>query len=162
MKLLAVMVFSLALLSGCDISFNNNTPKVIANDFGTPQQQQHVFDTAVGFLTLLDSGKAELTWPAVSPVLQAKTSALMWASSLKGLRLGLGSFQKREPVAIGFIDQMPDAPAGNYAVIEFASTFSTTTVQEKVIVRDDDKHWGIVGYFVNKRVVFGEDARKAP
>lgn len=43
--------------------------------------------------------------------------------------------------AIGFIDQMPGAPAENDAVIEFASTFATTTVQEKVIVRDDEKHW---------------------
>ena len=69
---------------------------------------------------------------------------------------------RRNSNAIGFIDQMSDVPAGNYEVIEFASTFATTTVQEKVIVRDDDKHWGIVGYFVNMRVVFGEAAKKAP
>lgn len=142
MKSLAVMVFILTMLGGCDVSFNNNTPNVTATDPGTPQQQQRVFDTAVGFLGLLDAGTAEMTWPAVSPVLQAKTSKLMWASSLKGLRLGLGSFQRREPIAIGFIDQLPDAPAGNYAVIEFSSMFSTTSVQEKVIMRDDDKHWG--------------------
>lgn len=163
MKSIAVMVFILAMLGGCDVSVNNNTtPNVTATDPGTPQQQQRVFDTAVGFLGLLDAGTAEMTWPAVSPVLQAKTSKLMWASSLKGLRLGLGSFQRREPIAIGFIDQLPDAPAGNYAVIEFASIFSTTSVQEKVIMRDDDKHWGIVGYFVHKSIVFGDGTKKSP
>ncbi|QHF44981.1 hypothetical protein PspS35_14765 [Pseudomonas sp. S35] len=162
MKRFAVLWCSLALLSGCDISFNQNTPKVTATDPGTPQQQQQVFDTARAFLALLDAGTAQMTWPAVSPVLQAKTSQQVWVTSLKGLRLGLGSFQKREPVALGFIDQLPDAPAGNYAVIEFASTFAMTTVQEKVILRDDDKHWGIAGYFVHKRVDFADQDKKAP
>ena len=73
---------------------------------------------------------------------------------------------RRNSNAIGFIDQMPDAPAENYAVIEFASTFASTfataTVQEKVIVRDDDKHWGIVGYFVNMRVFSVRPPRKPP
>lgn len=53
MKSIAVMVFILAMLGGCDVSFNNNnnnnTPNVTATDPGTPQQQQRVFDTAVGF-----------------------------------------------------------------------------------------------------------------
>ncbi len=49
MKSIAVMVFILTMLGGCDVSFNNNTtPNVTATDPGTPQQQQNVFDTAVG------------------------------------------------------------------------------------------------------------------
>ena len=87
MKLLAIVLCSVVLLGGCDISFNNSTPKVMASDPGTPQQQQQVLDTAVVFLELLDAGKADRTWPAVSPVLQAKTSELVWVNGLKALRL---------------------------------------------------------------------------
>lgn len=162
MKLLAIVLCSIVLLGGCDISFNKSTPKVMASDPGTPQQQQQVFDAALVFLELLDAGKAEMTWPVVSPVLQAKTSERVWVNGLKALRLGLGVLQKREPAAIGFIEQMPDAPAGKYALIEFASTFSTTTVKEKVVFRNDDQHWRVVGYFFNKSVTFGGDKQKAP
>lgn len=161
MKLLAIVLCSVVLLGGCDISFNNSTPKVMASDPGTPQQQQQVLDTAVVFLELLDAGKADRTWPAVSPVLQAKTSELVWVNGLKALRLGLGTLHKREPAAIGFTEQMPDAPAGKYALIEFASTFSTTTVREKVGFRNDDQQWRVVGYFFNKSVTFGGDQQKA-
>ena len=77
------------------------------------------------------------------------------------MRFGLGALQKREPAAIGFIEQMPDAPAGKYALIEFASTFSTTTVLEKVVFRNDDQQWRVVWYFFNKSVTFGGDQQKA-
>ena len=73
----------------------------------------------------------------------------------------MGALQKREPAAIGFNEQMPDAPAGKYALIEFASTFSTTTVREKVVFRNDDQQWRVVGYFFNKSVTFGGDQQKA-
>lgn len=103
-----------------------------------------------------------MTWSVVSPTFQAKIPEPVWVNGLKALRIGLGSFNKREPLGFGFTDQMPDAPAGHYAVIEFASTFATTSVKEKVILRDDDERWGVVGYFVHKSVTFGGDDKKAP
>lgn len=162
MKLFAVVLLSAALLSGCDVSFNKGTPKVTASDPGTQLQQQQIFDAALAFLVLLDAGKADMTWSVVSPTFQAKIPEPVWVNGLKALRIGLGSFNKREPLGFGFTDQMPDAPAGHYAVIEFASTFATTSVKEKVILRDDDERWGVVGYFVHKSVTFGGDDQKAP
>lgn len=162
MKFYAAVLLTAALLGGCDVSFNKPSPKVVATDPGTPQQQQQVFDTAVAFLMLLDAGEPAKTWTAASPVMQAKTSELAWVAGLKALRLGLGSLQARKPETVGFIVDLPDAPAGRYAVIEFASTFATTTVKEKVIFRDDDTRWGVVGYFVHKSVTFGGDDKKAP
>lgn len=162
MKLHTAVLLTAALLGGCDVSFNKPAPKVIASDPGTPQQQQQVFDTAISFLGLLDAGEPAKTWSAASSVMQAKTSELAWVAGLKTLRVGLGSFQTRQPETVGFIVDLPDAPAGRYAVIEFASTFATTTVKEKVIFRDDDTRWGVVGYFVHKSVSFGGDGAKAP
>ncbi|PIB42016.1 hypothetical protein AOA59_21905 [Pseudomonas sp. 2822-15] len=162
MKLYAAVLLAAALLGGCDVSLNKPSPKVVASDPGTPQQQHQVFDSAAAFLMLLDAGEPAKTWAAASPVMQAKTSELAWVAGLKTLRLGLGSLQARKPESIGFIVDLPDAPAGRYAVIEFASTFATTNVKEKVIFRDDDTRWGVVGYFVHKSVTFGGDDKNAP
>lgn len=153
MKPFIAALFSLVLLSGCDVSLNKPTPKVIASDAGTEQQQRQVYEAAVEFLQLLDNGKTSETWSTVSPALKATTHEMVWTGSLKALRLGLGSFKERTPAGIGFTDQMPEAPAGNYAVIEFNSTFAASSVTEKVLFRDDDKHWLVVGYFVNKSVI---------
>ncbi|OPA86141.1 hypothetical protein BFW87_25680 [Pseudomonas fluorescens] len=163
MKQFTVLLFCVVLLTGCDISFNNGPPKVVTlTDPGTPQQQQQVFEAAGRFVHLLDDGKADETWALLSPVFKAKTSEFVWINSIKGLRMGLGTLKEHGSVSMGFTNEMPDAPAGRYAVVEFPSTFSTTSVKEKVILREDDSHWLIVGYFVNKSVVFGDQAKTKP
>lgn len=163
MKRFFALFFSLILLAGCDISFNEGPPKTVTlSDPGTEQQQRQVFEAAGHFVHLLDAGKADETWAVLSPVFKAKTSEFIWTNSVKGLRLGLGELKEHGPVSMGFTDQMPDAPAGRYAVVDFQSTYSAATVQEKVILREDDSQWLIVGYFVNKSVTLGDEARKTP
>lgn len=162
MKLLTSMLFPLLLLSGCDFSFNNDTPKVIASDPSTEQQQRDVFNATVEFLRLLDSGHANLTWAAGSPLLKATTSELVWTNGIKAMRLGLGTFVERTSANIGFTTQMPDAPTGNYAVVECVTTFSRGPATEKVVFREDDSQWRVVGYFVNKRFNLSGNDQKTP
>lgn len=161
MKQFAAVVFFLMLLTGCDVSFNKPANKVfIASDPGTEQQQRQVHDAAVEFLTLLDANKVAETWTASSPVLKEAMSEAAWVNMLKAVRLGLGSFKERSPAGIGFTQAMPDAPAGNYCVIEFNSVFATTSLKEKVIVRDENEQWKVVGYYVSKSVKFGDANNK--
>lgn len=163
MKRFFALFFSLILLAGCDISFNEGAPKTVKlSDPGTEQQQHQVFEAAGRFVHLLDAGKVDETWAMLSPVFKARTSEAMWTNSIKGLRLGLGTLKEHGPVSMGFTNEMPDAPAGRYAVVDFQSTYSATTVQEKVVLREDDSQWLIVGYFVNKSVTWGDDTQKAP
>jgi len=163
MKQFMAMLFCVVLLAGCDISFSKGPPKTVTlSDQGTEAQQRQVFEAAGRFVHLLDAGKADETWAILSPVFKANTSEFMWTNLVKGLRLGLGTLKEHGPVTMGFTDQMPDAPAGRYAVVEFQSKYSVTTVKEKVVLREDDSHWLIVGYFVNKSVIWGDDAKKAP
>ncbi|WP_077047352.1 DUF4019 domain-containing protein [Pseudomonas sp. KK4] len=152
----------LMLLSGCDVSSNNSTPKVTASDPGTQQQQHQVLDATAEFLRLLDDGKSDQTWAAVSPVLKATTSEIIWSNEIKAARLGLGSLEKREPTTIGFTQHMPGGPAGNYAVAECVATFATGPVNEKVVFREDEKQWRVVGYFIHKQVSSGAENKKAP
>jgi len=154
MKQFAVLLF-LLMLCGCDVSINKEIPKVVASDPGTQQQQLQVINATVGFLQLLDDGKADQTWAVVSPSLKAVTSEMMWSNGIKAIRLGLGSLKERKSTAIGFTQHIPDLPDGSYAVVECESTFSTGQVKEKVIFRDDDKQWRVIGYFVNKHFSFG-------
>lgn len=161
MRQFTVLLF-LMLLSGCDVSFNKSTPKVTASEPGTQQQQHQVLDANAEFLQMLDDGKFDQTWATVSPLLKAKTSEIIWSNGIKAVRLGLGSLKKREPTTIGFTQQMPDAPAGNYAVVECVTTFATGSVNEKVVFREDEKQWRVVGYFIYKSVSLGAETKKTP
>lgn len=164
MKQFAAVLCALMLLGGCDVSVNKGPPKsVTLSTQGTEQQQHQVFEAAGNFIHLLDAGKFDETWAILSPALKNNTSEFISTSVIKGTRLGLGTLKEHGPVTMGFTDQMPDAPAGHYAVVEFQSTYSVTTVKEKVVLREeDDGQWLIAGYFVGKSIVFGDSAKKNP
>ena len=161
MKRLIVMLCCGVLMVGCDVSFNKAPPKpVTLTDPGTPEHQRRVFEAAGRFIHLLDEGKVDETWTLLSPVFKAMTSEFVWSNSVKGLRLGLGTLKEHGPVSMGFTDQMPDAPAGRYAVVEFPSTYAVTSVKEKVVLREDGNQWLVAGYYVNKTVVWGDSAKE--
>lgn len=162
MKQLTAMLCILTLLSACDVSFNKSPPEVTAiTDFGTELQQQQVADSTAIFFKLLDAGKIEQTWTDASPLLKAITSEVAWVNGLKATRLGLESFKDRGPLRIGFTKQLPDAPAGNYAVVECVSTFSGSTIKENVYFRNEDQQWRVVGYNVNRRFSLSSNDKKA-
>jgi len=131
MKQLAAVLLSSLLLSGCDVSFNKNPPKVIASDPASEQQQRDVFNATVEFLQLLDSGSVDQTWSVTSPLLKTSTNETVWNNGIKAARLGLGTFVERKSAHIGFTSQLPDAPAGNYAIVECVTTFTRGPATEK-------------------------------
>lgn len=148
------------LLTGCDVSFNQSPPKALVSEPATEQQQRQVFDATVEFLRLLDSGHVDQTWPASSALLKATTSEMMWTNSIKAMRLGLGTFVERSSAQIGFTTQMPDVPAGRYAIVECVTTFTRGPATENVVLREDDNQWRVAGYSVNKRFFGTEDSDK--
>lgn len=163
MKQLCAVLFSLLLLPGCDVSFNKTPPKVLASEPATEQEQRQVFNATVEFLRLLDSGHVDQTWAVSSLSLKESTSEVVWTHGINAMRFGLGAFVERNSAHIGFTTQMPDAPAGRYAIVECISTFSTGPATEKVVLREDGSQWRVAGYSVNKRIlsVGGSDS-KAP
>ncbi|TFY85236.1 DUF4019 domain-containing protein [Pseudomonas kairouanensis] len=148
------------LLSGCDVSFNKAPPKALVSEPATEQQQRLVFDATVEFLQLLDSGNVDQTWPASSALLKATTSESMWTNSIKAMRLGLGAFVERNSANIGFTTQMPDVPAGRYAVVECVTTFTRGPATENIVLREDNNEWRVAGYSVNKRFFGSDDSDK--
>lgn len=151
------------LLSGCDVSFNKTPPKALVSEPATEQQQRQVFEATVEFLRLLDSGNVDKTWLASSALLKATTSETMWTNGIKAMRLGLGTFVQRDSAQIGFTTQMPDVPAGRYAIVECVTTFSRGPATENIVLREDDGQWRVAGYSVNKRFFSSDDSdRKAP
>ena len=163
MKQIICAMFLSVLLSGCDVSFNKPPSKVLASEPATEQEQREVFNATVEFLRLLDSGHVDQTWAVSSPSLKDTTSEVIWTHGIKAMRFGLGSFVERKSAHIGFTTQMPDAPAGRYAIVECVSTFTTGPATEKVVMREDDNQWRVAGYSVNKRVFSTDDSdSKAP
>jgi hypothetical protein len=151
MKQLMMVLLAAAMLCGCD----SNKPVSSPGTTGTTQEQTEVLKAATDFVTLVDQDRIDETWLGASPLLKFSTNKLIWVNGIQALRSSLGDVENRSPKGFGFTHQLPDAPLGKYAAVAYTSTFSATSVEEKVAVQKDQGQWKVTGYFVLKHFSYG-------
>ncbi len=101
--------------------------------------------SAEAWLALTDSGKYGESWDQA-----ASTSRDQWISQLTGVRTPLGKVESRKLAGAQFKSNPPNAPAGEYVVLQFSTAFenrkdSTETV---AMFLDKDGKWHTAGYFI--------------
>lgn len=150
MKILATLLVTTALLTGCSVSFNDGSSNAATSEAGTEAQQTAVTKAAGLFLGKLDSGAVKDTWGQASPYLQQISNESAWVTGIQTLRSNVGAFKSRKLKGIGFTHAIDGAPAGDYAAIAFDTTFANSGVQEKVVLQNSEGTWKILGYFLSK------------
>lgn len=105
---------------------------------------------AEAWLQTLDSGKAGQTWSESSASLRGLVTQAQWESALAQARTPLGALQARKLVSARYTTSLPNAPVGQYVIIEYASTFAQRAgvVETIVPMREADGSWKVSGYFV--------------
>ena len=150
MKILATVLVTAALLTGCNVSFSDGSSKAAKSEAGTEAQQTAVAKAASAFLGELDSGAVQDTWGQASPYLRQISNQSAWITGIRALRGSVGAFKSRKLKGMGFTHTLDGAPTGDYAAIAFDTTFSNSTVQEKVVLQNGDGKWKVLGYFLSK------------
>jgi hypothetical protein len=102
------------------------------------------------WLAQLDEGNTGATWDQAASTAQSMVSKAAWTDSMKTARAPLGAFKSRAVNSATFTRSLPGAPAGEYVVIQYASSFeqAPAAVETVVPMRDRDGKWKVSGYFV--------------
>jgi predicted small secreted protein len=150
MKNFATLLVAAALLTGCNVSFNSGAGKAIELEAGTVDQQKVAAKAADVFLEQLDSGAADETWSQASPYLHQLTNQAMWSAGIRTFRSSVGIFQSRKLNDVGFTHSVKGVPTGDYAAVDFDTTFASSAVTERVWLHDDNGSWKVMGYFLSK------------
>jgi hypothetical protein len=102
------------------------------------------------WLAQLDEGNAGATWENAASASQSMVSKAAWVDSMKTARAPLGAFKSRSLNSATFTRELPGAPAGEYVVIQYATSFekAPAAVETVVPMRDRDGKWKVSGYFV--------------
>lgn len=102
------------------------------------------------WLQTLDAGKIGQSWTESSASLRGMVTQAQWEAALRQARSPLGAFQARKLVGARHTTSLPNAPAGEYVVIQYESTFAGRAgVAETVVpMREADGSWKVSGYFV--------------
>ena len=102
------------------------------------------------WLKWVDQGNYPKSWlEAAQPLKKAITSA-QWQSALTEARAPLGPVISRQPVLVQYKPPVPNAPAGEYVVIQYQTRFANrvTAIETVTPIRETDGLWRVSGYFV--------------
>ena len=101
-------------------------------------------------MMLLDDGKYGESWQSASNVFHEAIPQEKWTSQLAMVRTAYGKATGRKLRVIKYMTAIPKAPAGEYVVLQYESTFQNmkNAVETITATLDPDGTWKIAGYYI--------------
>ena len=102
------------------------------------------------WLALIDAGRYAESWQAAGTAFQAGVGESDWTAAIKSVRPPLGSLQTRTLKSARQLHNLPGAPAGEYVLIQFGTSFehATSTVETVTFMQEADGSWKSAGYYI--------------
>ncbi len=104
---------------------------------------------ADAWLAILDAGSYAETWEEASAHFRDVVPKEKWLADISALRTKVGALGGRELASAAWKESLPDAPAGEYVLLTFRTTFATKGRATETVscVREKDA-WRVDGYFI--------------
>lgn len=114
------------------------------------------------WIALVDAGQYAESWQAAGKLFQANMPQQNWVQALTSARTPLGKATSREMTGHEAKTDIPGAPAGQYALVGFATNFEAQAdIIETVTLYLEDGQWKVVGYTAAPRKTAEEAAAAA-
>jgi hypothetical protein len=106
--------------------------------------------SARAWLALVDDGKYGESWDAAAAVFRSAVSKAQWESALDGVRRPLGKVLSRKLRGAKPMTDLPGAPAGEYVVIQYDTSFADRASATETItpMKEKDGSWKVSGYYI--------------
>jgi Protein of unknown function (DUF4019) len=143
---MSALLFTLLVLTAFGCSAQHPAPAPTAESSTEAAQR-----VAAAWLPLIDAGRAKESWTAAAAAFRERVSAAQWRESLRSARAPLGAVTKRQLRWAAHTTTLPNAPQGDYVVIQYATDFAGGRAIETVVTaRDADGEWRAAGYFIRR------------
>ena len=105
---------------------------------------------AESWVAIVDGAEYARSWETLAVELRRKVSREDWATDMRTLRAPLGALQERSLIGARFVRDLPDAPPGEYMVVQYSSRYEhfPAVLETIVPMRGDDGVWRVAGYFI--------------
>lgn len=116
----------------------------------TLQDDRDTIDAGMKWLELIDAGKSGEAWDAAAKILKSAVTRNDWVSGLSEIRRSYGGLVSRKPSRFARAYQLPGAPEGDYAIVEYESEFGDgkKAVEQLTWMLEDGSIWRVSGYFI--------------
>ena len=119
-------------------------PSIAQQEEDTKEAQQK----AEEWLPLVDENDYSASWDEASPIFQQAISEDKWAETAKQVRSQVGDFESRNIQQAQYTTSLPNAPEGEYVVVQYESAFSNLENAIEIVVmnKTGDGEWAPIGY----------------
>jgi hypothetical protein len=102
------------------------------------------------WLALVDAGSYAESWHAASTLFRQAIPQEQWQARVAHARAPLGALRSRQVRSATFKHTLPEAPDGEYVVIQFASSFANKAAAIETVtpMKDADGTWRVSGYYI--------------
>ena len=105
--------------------------------------------SARAWVALIDQSRWEESWEKSGTIFREAVTSAEWARQARPVREPLGAVIKRTLVANEAHKELPNAPKGEYRILQFASDYANRPGSvDTVILAQEGEHWFVVGYFI--------------
>jgi len=113
-------------------------------------KEQAAIQTAENWLSIIDTEQYEDSWENGAIFLKNEVTKEQWVRSMNKYRKSLGKKIKRKLKNRQYMTDIPDAPAGEYVVIQFDTVFENKieAIETVTPMLDPDGKWRVAGYFI--------------
>jgi hypothetical protein len=102
------------------------------------------------WLKLADAGDYAGTWNTGAAGFKAQVTEAMWTQMATSVRTPLGAVQTRTESTANYSNALPGAPAGEYVVIQFKTSFANAAQAMETVIAtlDADGTWRATAYLI--------------
>jgi len=102
------------------------------------------------WLSAIDGGNYADSWDDTSKYFQNSVEKNKWNDTLVAFRKPLGDVLSRKVTSKKYTTELPDAPDGEYVVIQYDTSFKNkaSAVETVTPVLDEEGTWRVAGYFI--------------
>ncbi|HXX14304.1 MAG TPA: DUF4019 domain-containing protein [Candidatus Eremiobacteraceae bacterium] len=106
--------------------------------------------SAEAWLALTDSGKYGESWEQAASFFKDKVSRDQWIGSMTAYRSPMGKVLSRTLKGASYRTSLPNAPAGEYVVIQYNTSFQNQkdAIETVTPMLDKDGKWRVSGYYM--------------
>jgi hypothetical protein len=121
-----------------------------AADQPTLADDSDTIEAGQKWLMLIDEGRADAAWDVASTHLRSVVTRDQWINGIRRFRKPFGKLASRKAVKFGRAHSMPGAPDGDYAIIEYESTFANGkhATEQLIWMLEGESSWRVSGYYI--------------
>lgn len=105
---------------------------------------------ARAWLALTDGGRYAASWDAAAAAFRGAITKEKWEEAMKQVRAPLGALKSRGLKGAKYVTEIPGAPAGEYVVIQYETSFEAKAgaIETVTPMKEKDGSWHVSGYYI--------------